>query len=324
MNKTIAKIKLSGVFPYLAKRAKLRFLSVNKNNAFQPTTILGHEVILDLNDLEQKYFASDCIREPENLFVYRAISDSGLVNTFIDIGANCGHVASSIVSDYSNVLLFEPNPKLAELLRTVFSDKDNVTIKECAIVDDESTGELLLTVPDESSGLATLGATTLSDQHEKTHEYSVKASTLEEEAKDFDIDNAYIKIDIEGFEKEVIQSAKELINTKRPIVGFEALSKEAATTCAEMFDNYAFYCSRFDFLENGGALSNSISGISKMVLSGANIEVLRMDNIANGDLRNFSQVYSVPLEKTSEFEEAITKYLTKNPSINLYHLSSWS
>jgi len=325
MNNKLAKFRLNGLLSYLIKRTKLRFLDKANNDSSSKTVIIfGHKVTLDLMDLEQKYLAADCVREPENLIVYRAIANAGLANTFMDIGANCGHVAASIMNDYAHVLLFEPNPKLAMLLREIFRNQAHIAIRECAIVDEASVGSLMLTVPDDSSGLATLGGTDLSKQHDQVHTYNVKASTLAAEVEGFSMNNAYIKIDVEGFEANIIESAKDLINRQRPIVGFEALSNEAALKCSRIFNEYVFYCARFDFLENGGALSRSIPGMIKALVFGANIEILKLDDIENSDLGNFSQIFSVPSEKSAEFENAVANYSKNTANFDLSKLRTWS
>jgi len=325
MNETILTVKLRNLSSYLLLRARLRCFGNRSKAAYSVSqSILGRTVELNLTDVEQRYLAADCVREPENLFVYRAIADSNLADTFIDIGANCGHVAASIVPYYARVMLFEPNPKLARLLRMLFGDYLHVTVHECAIVNSASACHLSLTVPDESSGLATLGETHLSNQHKRVHTYRVKASTLAAELGELSAKTAYIKIDVEGSEESIIESAKELIDNQRPLVGFEALSIEAALKCSQLFDNYVFYCSRFDFLESDGALSTSIFKIFKALVTGGNITILEIKDFNGQDLTNFSQIYSVPREKKKEFEKAITDYAEKTSSYNLARARTWS
>lgn len=320
---TIAKIKLFGIWSYLIKRVELRFFYNAKSNT-TTLKIYGRNITLDLKDLEQKYLAADCVREPENLVMYHAIANSGLLNTFIDVGANCGHVAASIANKYKAVVLFEPNPKLAFTLREMFKDMPHICIRECAIVNAAAVGHLTLTVPDDSSGLATIEGTNLSKQHRQFHTYTVEANTLEAEVENYSISNSYIKIDVEGFEANIIESASHLINVHRPIVGFEALSNKAALKCTHLFNDYVFYCARFDFLENGGALSRSVLGMLKALIFGANIVILKLDNLEGSELDNFSQIYSVPREKAEEFEHAILNYSTSNPVLNLNNLKTWS
>jgi FkbM family methyltransferase len=324
MNNTLAKFTLSNLFSYLYTRTRLRFF--DKFDQKKPdivVEILGKNISLSMKDLEQKYLAADCIREPENLLIYRAIARAGLVNTFIDIGANCGHVAASILNNYKNILLFEPNPKLANLLRQLYSDSDHVKVIECAIVDESSVGSLILSVPDASSGLATLGQTHLSVQHENAHTYKIKASTLAIETEGYNLANSYIKIDVEGFEENIIRSAVDIINKLRPIVGFEALSIEAALKCSDLFDSHIFYCSRFDFLEKGGALSKSIPGMIKAILFGSSIEVIKIHNLKKIGLINFSQIYAVPKEKEDQFDYAIKSYSQYVDVIDVSKLHAW-
>jgi FkbM family methyltransferase len=324
MYQRITTVKIHGLLSYLWLRARLRFVSNWKRIPSLQYRINNQLVDLDLEDLEQKYLAADCVREPENLIIYRAIAASKLVTNFVDIGANCGHVALSILNDYDNILLFEPNPRLANLLRKIFVCNENVVIKECAIVDLKSVGSVTLTVPDDSSGLATLGGTALSDQRHKVHSYNVKASTLESEIKNFSLASSYIKIDVEGFESKIIKSMQLLINTQRPIVGFEALSLSAALDCVKYFENYFFYCARFDFLEKGGALSRSKFGAMAAIIFGGGIDVIKLDMSDRIPLENFSQVYAIPKEKSEKFERSIIKFVRNQPFIKLSMLKTWS
>jgi len=320
----LSSIKINGLFGYLITRANLRFFPRLNNHLTLSHSITRRIIDLDPRDLEQKYLAADCIREPENLLIYRAIASSQLVTNFIDIGANCGHVALSIINYYEKILLIEPNPKLAELLRKLFEENHHVKIKECAIVDASSVGSLTLTVPDISSGLATLGVTRFISEQSKVQFYDVKASTLEKEIGNLDLSVSYIKIDVEGLEAKIISSMRSLINQSRPIVGFEALSLSAALNCASYFERYIFYCARFNFLENGGALSRSKLGLFSGLIFGSQIEFIKL-NISNElSLDNFSQIFAIPVEKSELFEKSVINYMAARSTINLNGLKTWS
>jgi len=313
MNQPISKLKLTGIPRYLASRAYMRaiarFGSAGK-------TIRGRQVSLNLADAEQRYMYRDCIREPENVIIYMAMANHGLASTFIDIGANCGHVALSIIDCYSSILLYEPNPVLASLLREVFHGSNKVKIKEKAIVGSSAVSEVKLFVPFNSSGLATVVGTHLNDSS-SAQEYSVAATTLSAEFGDTSLANAYIKIDVEGQEYDILSSSQELFKLHRPIVGFEALSTELLAKCAVIFDNCSFYCSRFDFLEPGGSLVKSPYGILKALVFGGSIDVLQVDPCSAGSLSNFSQVYAVPNEKRQSFENAIQDTFAKCSPLSL-------
>jgi hypothetical protein len=185
-------------------------------------------------------------------------------------------------------------------------------------------GTIALTVPRDSSGLATLGETALSRKHPNSDVFHVPARSLESELADVSLTSAYIKIDIEGFEYQVIDSSRELFSRDRPIVGFEALSRAAAEKCCSLFDDYRFYCTRFNFLEDGGALTNSLSRIVGASIFGGSIDLIKFETIHDSKIDNFSQVFSVPSEKASRFENALGAHATRVPVFDLGRARSWS
>jgi FkbM family methyltransferase len=319
----IACIKVKNLFYYLFVRASLRFspkIFLFRNPNIKVGSI---QVNLDTNDLEQKYLLYDCVREPENLLIYKAIAKFKLVDTFIDIGANCGHVSLSILGYYKKVFLFEPNPKLFELLKAIFRANKTVCINPCAVVDKNNVGYMQLNVPKKSSGLATLGKFLVDDSKEFSS-YKVKANTLINEIPIKELKNAYIKIDVEGLEEMVIDSIlDDVIRKERPIVGFEALSSSLAKNCINKFDNYVFYCARFDFIENSGALSRSFFGIIKALLFRAYIHVLELNHKKRLALDNFSQIYAVPKEKSNKFKSAIRNSFHRMSECDLANIKTW-
>jgi FkbM family methyltransferase len=305
MTRVVCKLKLQGLFSYLIRRLILRFLYFRTTICKQ--IVNGKLITLNLSDLEQRYLVEDCIREPENLVVYKAIAKAKLAQNFIDVGANCGHVALSVLRDFEKIILIEPNPNLIPILKDIFIDEKSVFIQECAIVDNENTKILDLFVPQNSSGLGSVGGTSFSNKHGLLIKHEVKAVTLIEALGSMPLKKAYIKIDVEGLEAAIIESSKNLINDSRLIVGFEALSSDAAVLCSKIFKDYVFYCSRFNFMEVGGALSKSGMNIIKAILFGSSIEVISIDIIKMNNYSNYSQIFAVPNEVSSQFEVALNE-----------------
>jgi FkbM family methyltransferase len=319
MTTSVVRHPAKGIAAYMAKRLRLR-LSRGKPDV--PVTVRNKLVTLDGRDNEQKYFVADCIKEPENLIVYRALAKAGLARTFVDIGANCGHVANSILDHYDKLILIEPNPKLMRILRTLYADESKVTLIESAIVDEASPRELTLRVPHRISGLATLGSTDFLKDVSGFDDYKVKAATLAEVTKGEELSAAYVKIDIEGFEEKVIASAHGLFNASRPIVGFEALSRDAAAACARLFSDCVFYHARFDFMDESGSLRKSTGRLLGGALKGSDFCVWKEPDMAKASAQNFSQVFAVPVEKSAAFEQALTAWSRNSPAIDLAQLSS--
>ena len=268
------------------------------------------------------YLYKDCIREPENTILYKALAKYRVVDLFVDIGANCGHVACSIMEDFNKIVLIEPNPSLFKILKSIFANSKNVTLNECAIVSSPSLKTVTLSVPVTSSGLASIGDSHLSLGSDCIS-YVVAASTLDHILIN-EPGRPYIKIDVEGFEFEIIKSALGYIQNKRPIVGFEALTKERAIDCSELFTGYSFYCSRFNFMESGGALSRSFLKLFSFIFSGHSIQILKIDNISTVDITNYSQLIAVPNEITDRLEKAVSDFSIDHPIVNLKNFRSWS
>lgn len=321
-HKILFSIRIQNLLPYLWIRVALRFFPTSFLSKETSIVINKNKIQLDLNDLEQKYLLVDCVREPENLLVYRGIAKAQLVDTFIDIGANCGHVSLSVINDYKKFFLFEPNPKLVKLLKVIFKNNPHVKLKPFAIVDEAQIGYLQLNVPKSSSGLATLGNFLVHDSSNFSS-YKVKASTLKGQILMKDLKNSYIKIDVEGLEDKVINSMMSVIKKQRPIVGFEALSSELAKECINKFDDYVFYCARFSFIENGGALSKSLLGIIRALVMGGDVQIIKLDTTKDLSFNNFSQIYSVPNEKSKFFEVAIKKSFRQLGVCDLNKLKTW-
>ena len=89
------------------------------------------------------------------------------------------------------------------------------------------------------------------------------------------------------------------------------------------FKGYSFYCARFNFLENGGALSRSVFGIFKALFFGCNIDVIKIKNFNRMELNNFSQIYAVPNSKVVIFELAVKNYFKKLDFCNLSKIRAW-
>lgn len=324
MTNVIANFKISGLFQYLLSRFWMKILyAINYNKGKSQSINFNNSIVnLKLEDLEQLYLYKDCIREPENTILYKALAKYRIVDLFVDIGANCGHVACSVMQDFNKIVLIEPNPYLFTILKSIFANSKNVTLNECAIVSSPSLKTVTLSVPVTSSGLASIGDSHLSLGSDCIA-YEVAANTLDSILIN-EQGRPYIKIDVEGLEFEIIKSALGYIQSNRPVVGFEALTKERALHCSELFVDYSFYCSRFNFMESGGALSKSLLKLFSSLFSGHNIQILKIENISAVDITNYSQLIAVPNEISCRLEKAVSDFSIDYPTVNLNNFRSWS
>jgi len=137
---------------------------------------------------------------------------------FVDVGANIGAFAIPMakkVSDSGRVFAFEPHPKLVQQIKNSVQENKlaNVTViqKACGAV----VGEQALYLKPKNSGGSSL---IQSDQPEEGLLLSV--TTLDSELSALEkID--LIKIDVEGYELEVLQGGRTILSQYKPTLVIE-------------------------------------------------------------------------------------------------------
>lgn len=150
-------------------------------------------------------------------------------STVVDIGANRGDTIQSIKmrTSSANVLAFEPNPLIYSRLRRLFKHDPAVKLFNFGLGAREEI--LPLNVPIYKNfvfdGLASfVPEAALKWLEERIYFYDEKylklrrieccITTLDK----FEIQPSFIKIDVQGFEHQVLTGARETLSTSRPIV----------------------------------------------------------------------------------------------------------
>ena len=134
-----------------------------------------------------------------------------------DIGANIGMVTvwlSHLVGPNGRVHSFEPNPLLCERLTAAIERNglSNVTLHEFAL--GSAAGELSLCIPNDNAGAASL---VRRKDPSRSKTISVPVQRLTDVAEREGIRSVrFIKIDVEGFEAEVLEGADDLLAGVRP------------------------------------------------------------------------------------------------------------
>jgi FkbM family methyltransferase len=145
----------------------------------------------------------------------RLVSEGDIV---LDIGANLGLVTmhlASLVGPYGHVHAFEPNPRLVDRLKQVLiaNNASNVTLHPVAL--GACDGELPLFVPDENAGAASLVTSGHSSVPGTMVRVPVTTLTAKSDAWR-GLHVRLIKIDVEGYEPEVLRGAAEFLASSRP------------------------------------------------------------------------------------------------------------
>jgi FkbM family methyltransferase len=134
--------------------------------------------------------------------------------TFVDVGAHLGFYAIPLAYYFNNVVAYEPSKFQFEFLKknVHLNQLNNVVIKDCAVGSKKGTGTLF--VMGRSGGGNTLASdvVALGDPMES---YQVSVVTLDDEnLTDLDV----LKIDVEGFELEVLKGARMTISKCKPVI----------------------------------------------------------------------------------------------------------
>ena len=133
----------------------------------------------------------------------------------IDIGANKGVYSYALSKLSREVLAFEPNPKMFQILSR--SVPANVRTFEIALSNGDGTAELILPVQ-RSGRFSNQGATLQSKKLDGDKEFSVwpvEQRTLDS----YDCrDVAFLLSDVDGGELEVLEGARETLARERPVM----------------------------------------------------------------------------------------------------------
>ena len=132
----------------------------------------------------------------------------------IDIGANLGLFAFFMSRASKHVFAFEPNPYPLENLKDLVDS--NVTILPIALGNND--GPVEIKIPHHRKGWSSNGASLASKEINDGKILNIQCRKLDS----LNIENiGLIKIDVEGFEIEVIRGAKDTILKNKPVMIIE-------------------------------------------------------------------------------------------------------
>ncbi len=176
-------------------------------SGFKSSIINLVKIILRKNDFEPKM-----VRLFQTL-----ITEKDIV---IDVGANIGCTSILFGELAEQVISFEPSLTTFNLLQKNIkqSGLENITLLNLALGSRDSASEITYAESNRSGGFIS-NKTTISTGHitEK-----IKLKKLDDIIHNLNLTRLdFIKIDVEGFEKEVIEGAKNTINKFQPIIVLE-------------------------------------------------------------------------------------------------------
>lgn len=144
----------------------------------------------------------------------------------LDIGANLGEVTlhlAMIVGPEGKVLSFDPNPIAFRRLKEHVSANHLDAVVTCLpIALSNATGELQLSMPDESESNQGLGSVVNNQLPGVSHTVSVKTVTLDDIVEEYGLTRIdLIKIDTQGAEPLILDGATKVLNRFSPDILME-------------------------------------------------------------------------------------------------------
>lgn len=138
----------------------------------------------------------------------------------IDGGANQGFFAYALSKLVRRVVAFEPNPDYARFARWML--RGRAEVHEMALSDKRERATFYVPLTDDGTALHFAGnLKRIHSQFGNVRTYDVEVRTLDGFAFD---DVCFIKADVEGNEREVLDGARATIARSRPVLLLELLS----------------------------------------------------------------------------------------------------
>jgi FkbM family methyltransferase len=191
-------------------------------------------------------------------FVQRYVRSGGVV---LDVGGNIGltSIAMSGASPSSQIVAFEPSPVNAEFFRKNTADNSNIELVNAGVANE--SGFLNFVIPPDGANAHVATQDYQYHGHPDFHPTSVPVITLDEfsRGRRFSDPVTLIKIDVEGFEPNVLAGAAELIAKDAPWLWVEF--NAVALNVAHGYSPMAFASRLFERFEvmavdSGGKLTN--------------------------------------------------------------------
>ena len=234
---------------------------------FKPLNLFnGLSLIQKHQNIKIKLNINDWIQQ--NIFFLGSYEDAELKvlanhlkpdSVFIDIGANFGLyslIASQHISEEGTIISFEPFPENYKSLCTNLSlnDLHRITAENTAVGSETGTLKLYYNSKENNLGMVSYNNTQQSDfvtVNKINIDGYLKSKSLEK--------ITFIKIDVEGFEYEVLQGMKQTLQQNSPIILIEVLDSKSENDVSNK--PHELLCEigykRFFIDDNGNLLSDS-------------------------------------------------------------------
>lgn len=245
---------------------------------------------IDRHVLSEGYFEKGVIELLREL-----CARTGHTRRMIDVGANIGNHTVGLSKTFDRIEAVEPHPILFKVLQAnvLVNGLGHVTCHNVGLASENTTGTLVESATEhglssvrERSQLSPEVFGLSKDSFGEEHSVSL-VSALEFIGQfGDDLDRAFIKIDVEGMESEILRALRPMLETRRPLVGFEwfTASQPELGTFARSFPHYELWGIR---VHDSGR--NYLKRAARMLFKGRSYTLEKLD------LHHLDDVYPLAL-----------------------------
>ena len=168
----------------------------------------------------EKFFNTLSLYHHERIFKYLKKLN---IKILIDVGAHKGEFLNSVIKlkTVDNFYAFEPQKVIYNHLKTKFFDKKNVILYNKAVDSEISKKKIFINNFSMTSTMSKYNENSfylkfknflLGAKKNFIEEYSVETTTIDAIFENIDLRNSVLKIDVEGFEYNVVKGAEQKLS----------------------------------------------------------------------------------------------------------------
>jgi FkbM family methyltransferase len=165
-------------------------------------------------------------------------------NLFMDVGANYGMHSTLFLTAGIPVLAFEPNPSCFACFRVV-CELNGFSARWESVAIGNKTGKIELVYPERETWLGSVSSEIVPSLMERKSVIVKEApiKRLDDYINDIPRGNVVLKIDVEGFELEVLRGASQVLSVCKPKIIFETNDSRTRVDLYGAFEqfNYVLY-----------------------------------------------------------------------------------
>ena len=205
---------------------KYSLLKLKAKNGYLVKNVQGSKMKLDLNDEGiSKDLAVDGIREPGSTKIMKDFIKQG--DVAVDIGANLGYYAlmeSRLVGSNGKVYAIEPSPSNFEALKEniKLNGYKNIECYKLGIGDKKETAKMFI------SSHSNLNSLVIQKNKKIIDNIDIQITSLNDFIKGKEFPD-FIRMDVEGYEYNIIKGMNDLLKSKKPLKLFIELHPHIMT-----------------------------------------------------------------------------------------------